>query len=249
MRMSFFFIGLLSAVATSACFAGQRHFDFLYEAPTSPAGSVEIENWISWERTTDGGETDQLSFRHELEFGLTERLQASLYLADWSYSRAPRGSGLDFSDAAVEFIYNFTNPATDPIGLSAYQELRAGDRLIEWESRLIAQKNFGRLIFAYNATLEATWQGSDLNRQAGEFQQAFGTSFEISPRLSVGIELLHEFAFPEWNSDRRTANFFAGPDISYRRQTWFVTVAALAQGTDTPDEPDFQVRAILGIGL
>jgi hypothetical protein len=36
-----------------------------------------------------------------------------------------------------------------------------------------------------------------LQEREGEFQQGFGASYELSPRLSVGIELLHEFVFSE----------------------------------------------------
>jgi len=40
-----------------------------------------------------------------------------------------------------------------------------------------------------------------------------------------------------------------GPNVSYRRQNWFVTMTALTQATDTKDEPDFQLRTIFGIAL
>jgi hypothetical protein len=80
-------------------------------------------------------------------------------------------------------------------------------------------------------------------------QQALGASYEISLRISVGIELLHEFVFPDWRDAGRIRNVFIGPNTSYRHGNWFVTVTALAQATDTHDEADFQVRTIFGIGL
>jgi hypothetical protein len=40
-------------------------------------------------------------------------------------------------------IYNLTNPVDDPIELSIYAEFKTGDRLIELESKLIAQENLG----------------------------------------------------------------------------------------------------------
>ena len=238
--------GLIVFVANG--FGGVRHFTYLYETPTSAPGSVEMENWVTWSRITDPARVDQVAFRHELEFGVTDRFQASIYLADWSYTSSDN-SGTVFSDAAVELIYNLTNPVTDPIGISLYQEYRGGDRIFEWESKLIAQKNLGRFILAYNATLEAVWQGSGLSEHEGEFQQALGATYEISPRISVGLEFLHEFVFPEWRDDETIRNVFVGPNVSYRRRNWFVTVTGLAQATSTPDEPDFQVRTIFGIGL
>ena len=240
---------LILAFSPSISFSGVRHFTFLYEAPTSAQGSLELENWVTWQRITNPDRSDEVDFRHELEYGVTDKFQVSVYLADWFYESNREQSGFTYSDSAIELIYNLTNPVDDPIGLSIYGEIKAGDRLIELESKLIGQKNFGPLILAYNATLEAVWEGHSLQEREGEFQQAFGASYELSPRLSAGIELLHEFVFPEWRDDKKIRNLFVGPNVSYRRGNWFVTVTALAQATNTTDEPDLQVRTIFGIGL
>ena len=243
------FILLLSTLTTTFAFGGVRRFTFLYEANTSAQGSLELENWVTWQRATGQGRFDQVDFRHELEYGVTDKFQASIYIADWLYQNDREHSGFAYSDSAIELIYNLTNPVVDPVGLSIYGELRAGDRLLELESKLIAQKNFGPLILAYNATLESVWEGNDLAEREGEFSQAVGVSYEISPRISVGLELLHEFVFPEWQDEEKIRNLFVGPNVSYRRGNWFVTMTALAQATDTEDEPDFQLRTIFGIGL
>jgi len=240
------FLSILPAVSA---FGGVRHFTFLYEANTSAPGSLELENWITWQRATGPERFDQVDFRHELEYGVTERFQMSIYVADWFYEATRDHSGFVYSDSALELIYNLTNPVVDPVGLSMYAELRAGDRLLELESKLIAQKNLGPLILAYNATLESVWEGRDLAEREGEFSQALGASYEISPRISIGLELLHEFVFPEWRDDDKIRNLFVGPNVSYRRGNWFVTVTTLSPATDTEDEADFQLRTIFGIGL
>ena len=240
---------LLAVWPTSAALAGARHFTYVYEAVTSAPGSVDIENSITWSRTTNPQHSDQVDFRHEFEFGITDKFQASIYVADWFYASDRTHSGFTYSDSAVELIYNFTNPVVDPVGLSIYEEIRAGDRIFELESKLIAQKNLGPLILAYNETLEAVWEGSGWRNPQGELQQAFGASYEISQRLSVGVELLHEFVFPDWRDNERIRNIFVGPNISFRHSSWFVTVTALAQATDTPDEANLQVRTIFGIGF
>src|SRR6266436_5724581 len=243
------FILLLSILPVISVFGGVRRFTFLYEANTSAKGSLELENWVTWQRATGPGRFDQVDFRHELEYGVTDKFQVSVYLADWLYEAHREQSGFTYSDSAIELIYNLTNPVDDPIGVSVYGEVKAGDRLIELESKLIAQKNFGPLILAYNATLEAVWEGNELEDREGEFSQALGASYEISPRISAGIELLHDFVFPGWHDEEKIRNLFVGPNLSYRHRNWFVTVTALAQATDTDDEPDLQVRTIFGIGL
>ena len=243
------FLLIVGAMLTEPALAGVRHFTFVYEAPTSAPGSLELENWITWKRTTDPEDANALVFRHELEYGVTDRFQASVYFADWFYDDSRDGSGTVFEDVALELIYNLTNPVLDPVGLSLYQEYKGGYRLFEWESKIILQKNIGRWILAYNATVEAVWEGEQLAETEGEIIQSFGASYEIDSRLSVGLEMVHEIVLPEWRDHENIRNFFIGPNVSYRRGHWFVTTSFLAQATDTTDEPDFQWRTIFGIGF
>ena len=240
---------LLLILSATAAVASVRHFGYVYEAVTTAPGSLDIENWVTWSRTSNPQRADEVDFRHEFEFGVTENFQASLYVADWSYSADRQNSGFTYSDSALELIYNLTNPVIDPVGLAMYEEIRAGDRVFELESKLIAQKNIGPLILAYNVTLEAVWEGTGWQDREGELQQALGASYEISQRLSVGIEMLDEFVFPEWRDNERIRNFFIGPNVCFRHKDWFVTVTGLAQATNTPDEADFQLRTIFGISF
>jgi hypothetical protein len=238
---------ILSAASGSA---GVRRFTYVYEAPTSAPGGLDIESWVTWRtHTPDDHAFDEVDFRHEFEFGITDRLQLAIYVADWNYrdGNSVESTGFEYSDSALEVIYNLTNPVTDPVGLSLYQEIKAGDRLVELESKIIAQKNFGPLILAYNATLEAVWEGEELAESEGEVQQALGASYELSPRFSVGLELLHELVFLEWSGDKQASNFFVGPNVSVRSGRIFVTMTALAQASRTGDEPDFQMRTIFGV--
>jgi hypothetical protein len=232
---------LFLALPAMCAFAGVRHFTFLYEAPTSPPGSIELENTFTWKH---GSGWNDVFIREELEIGITDRFQLGIYPLDWSHHT---DEGFQYNGGAVELIYNLSNPVVDPVGISLYQELSVARQHFESESKLIAQKNFGRWILDYNATLEAGWEEQGLKKQNGELQQALGASYEISPRLSVGVEFLHEFVFPDWCDE--ITNVFAGPNVSYRRQQWFVTASALAQATNTSDEPDLQLRTIFGIGF
>jgi hypothetical protein len=143
-------------------------------------------------------------------------------------------------------IYNLTNPVTDPVGLAVYEEIKAGNRLFELESKLIAQKNFGPLVLAYNATLEAVWEGEHLREREGEFQQTIGLSYEATPRISFGAELLHEIEFPDW-SEAEPSVVFGGPNVSLRWGKWWGTITGLAQLTDNSEEPDVQLRTIFGV--
>jgi hypothetical protein len=246
-----FFLVLAAAVTATPAFAGARRFTYVYEVTTSPPGDIEIENWVTWKtRTPDDHSFREVDFRHELEFGITDKLQAAIYLADWNYQdgNSVENPGSAYTGSALELIYNFTNPVADPIGFSVYEEIQVGYRRCESESKLLAQKNFGRWVVAYNATLEAEWEGENLEERAGEFQQSLGVSYEITPRLLFGAECLHEVGFPDWSTAGR-GKFSAGPNVSVRAGKYWGTLTALAQVTQAGDEPDLQLRAIFGFSF
>jgi Family of unknown function (DUF6662) len=239
-------IALLITWRSSTAIASVHHFTFLYEAPTSAPGSVELENTVTLEH---GSNWNDVFLREELEIGITDHFQLGIYPLDWNHHDDSGKSGFGYDGGAVELIYNLTNPVIDPVGISVYEEISGGRQHFESESKLIAQKNFGKWIFDYNATLEAEWEDQHLSEKKGEFQQALGASYEISPRLSVGVEFLHEFVFPGWRGEENIRNVFIGPNVSYRQNQWFVTATVLAQATDTSGKPDFQLRTIFGIGF
>src|SRR2546423_5130268 len=182
---------LLTILAAASAFAGSRRFTYVYEVTTSPPGDVEVESWITWKtRQPDDHGFNQVEFRHELEFGITDKFQAAVYIADWSYHRGLSAGerGFTLSGSALELIYNLTNPVADPVGLAVYQEFQGGYRRFESESKLLAQKNLGKFVVAYNATLEAEWESEGLAERKGEFQQSLGLSYEVNPRLLFRAE-------------------------------------------------------------
>jgi hypothetical protein len=67
-------------------YATERHFAFTYEVATTAKGELELENWVTWQfhggRNGDPS-SSEFDFRHEFEYGITDRLQTSLYFADW----------------------------------------------------------------------------------------------------------------------------------------------------------------------
>ena len=183
LRLGLFVATLLPALS---CFAGARHFTYLYEAPTSPPGSFELENTVTWARTTGSGmHLEGVAFREELEIGISDHFQLGIYPLEWGYHH-DRGQGsneLSYEGGAVELIYNLSNPVIDPVGLSLYQEISIGRQRFELESKVIAQKNFGRLILDYNATLEAEWEGKDLEENNLTVEEAEDIEWEDQDEL------------------------------------------------------------------
>src|SRR4051812_24835705 len=78
--------------------ATERRFAFTYETTTSAKGAFELENWVTWSHFVQPGKNlDFFQFRHEIEYGVTDRLQASLYVFDWDYSSITHGTRYEHS--------------------------------------------------------------------------------------------------------------------------------------------------------
>jgi hypothetical protein len=254
-------ISVLPAAATlvagvlllGSAHAGERRFTYVYEATTAPKNEVEVENWVTWEtQKEDGLRGNTFAFRHELEYGVTDHFQLSVYAADWkvvdNVAGGEKGAQAIYEDSAVEAVYNLTNPVTDWIGSAVYGEVRLGDQSLGLESKVILQKDFGPLVLAYNASVEAEWEGDrfgNFHETTGSIEQTLGASYQITPNFLVGGEFLHEMELAEWQSPADQI-VYVGPNASFRYDRFFVTATAMIQATAITDEPDFQLRAIFG---
>ncbi len=240
---------LLFVVVSVPASATERHFTYTYEVTTAEKGELELENWVTWQfHRGRGGEpnTNEFAFRHEFEYGITDRLQASLYFADWHTNNHPGGGDrVHYDDAALEVIYQLSDPVTNFLGSAVYSEIRGGPEFCELEDKILLQKNIGKWIATYNGTLEARWSGEHLNEREGEFAQTLAASYEINPHVSVGVEMLHEIDIPSWDKTERSV-LWAGPNASVRSGHWYLTVTALARVSHNSDEPKVQTRLITG---
>ena len=242
---------LLAGCAAGSLSADSRNFSFVYESGTTPAGTVEYEQWVTWKthKQNDHG-FDRLDFRHEIEIGITEHLQLAFYLSDWRYEDGSSVSddGTDWRDFAVEGIYNFTSAVNNPVGFALYGETKFGDEILELEGKLIFDKQIGKFKIAYNLGLAAEWEGSSYEDDKGEIMQALGINYEFHPSFSLGAEMLHEQELPDW-SDTPDGVLWVGPTASYRQETFWFTVTPLFQVTDVDSEADFQTRLLVGISF
>jgi hypothetical protein len=233
---------------TISAYAGERHFANVYETTTAAKGEIELENWVTWEtRRGNGDNTNLWKFRHELEFGITDRFQVGLYLANWNLtSNTNQKVRTAYESASAEFIYRLSDPTTDPLGSALYLEVEGGHDIFALEGKLLLQKNIGRWTIAWNGVLESEWEGHGLNERVFNLEQTFGVSYEITPKFSAGAELVHEVSFDD-TSKAGPNILFAGPNVSWRFKRGYITAATLFQCTNVLDEPEIQTRVIFGI--
>lgn len=242
-------LSLLSLLSLAAsAIAGERHFANVYETTTAAKGEFEFENWVTWKtRRGEGDNANLWKFRHEIEYGITDRLQLGVYLANWTLTRdATHRNTTRYESAAAELIYRMSHPTTDALGSALYLEIEGGHDLFALEGKLLLQKNIGRFVFAWNGVIEAEWSGRGLMERTGTLEQTFGVSYQITPKVSVGGELVHEVSFEDWSKSGPNV-LFAGPNVSWRFKRGYITAATLFQCTRAAGEPDIQTRVIFGI--
>jgi hypothetical protein len=206
----------LSAIMTCAAFADEPLFGFLYTTDLLPKGGMEVEQWMTWRHQKNSGSFDELEHRTEFEYGVTDKLQALLYLNyNWTqaFHNGPFGATTppeQFSDfspgpddhfnksrfvgVSGELIYRILSPYTDPIGLALYVEPTFGPNFRELETRIILQKNFfdDLLTLAFNVTYapEFRYLSDPVNG---------GSSWQYETDVNFGFGASYRF-MPNWSA-------------------------------------------------
>jgi len=234
--------------AASDASAGERAFTFTYETTVMPKGAFEFEQWVTWKRRKDTDPNyDRLEFREEVEIGITDEFQLAFYL-DTRYTDGSSSSDdgkLEQRDVAVEAIYQLTDPNEDPFGTALYAEVKLGDEIFEIEGKFLVQKNIGKVILAWNGIVELEWEGDRYHEDKMVLGQAMGASYQFSPKLTVGAELLHEVEradFARWGDHE----VYGGPVISFRTKSFWITITHMFQLTNVPGAVDDMTRVLIG---
>lgn len=221
-----------------------RRFTYVYEAKVAEKGEIEVENWVTWKSGPDG--ENGFDFRHELEFGVTDRFQLAVYVADWKVA----DNIASYENTALEAIYQLTDPKTSFLGSALYGEVKLGDEQFKLEAKGILQKNIGPLVLAYNATIEAEWEGENLgnlDERYGKLEQSAGASWKFSDNIKVGGELQQKFYLKDNWSVPTQSVIYVGPNIALEYGRYFATFTGMIQATSISGEPDFQLRTIFGV--
>jgi hypothetical protein len=238
-------------LATSLATADPRPFTFTYDAYPIGKNSVEYEQLVTF-NADKASEHDfrQFEIEHELEYGISDNLDVGFYFLRWKYNDSREESGTQYDGGALEFIYTILNPAKDKWGLALYGEIAVAENELEFEQKVIVQKDIGKWILAYNLILETeiagVFAGEKENEVEGVIGHAFGITSAVARTWFVGGELLVESTFPDWSHYERTTAYL-GPTISYQGGNhWWVTVTPAYQITGEEEEPDWKVRVIGG---
>jgi hypothetical protein len=241
--------------------AGEGVFGRTYTTDTIPKGQFEFEQGVRSRSGRAFGTYQAFDFITELEYGITDNLQAALYF-NTGHIHA-KGSPDDddvngvtgFSrnklmveNVAVEFVYRVLSPYKDGIGLAFYFEPEfrfndqhnglAFDHSFGFEYRAILQKNFfdDRLIVAYNLGFETEWIRFKGEKDfAGEldWNNELGVSYRFVDNFYFGWEFRNHNEYGDFKVHEHSL-YWTGPTIHYGGKKFWATLGALYQVAGNP---------------
>jgi hypothetical protein len=252
--------GAVLCLAASQTRADENLFGYTYTADVLPKGKWEVEQWVTGRIGKQSGDFLNTELRTEIETGLTDRLQASLYL-NYNYfyvhnavtSEGPIGNKnfLGVSGTSAEFKYQVLSPYKDKFGMALYLEPGYGTiegadgsrhQEIELEGKLILEKHWrdDTVVGTFNYTLEPEWAKADGEKSFNvslKMEWGAGLAYRIAPRWYAGLEtrVQTEFADADFNQSKFVAAF-VGPALHYGTERWWATLTVLPQVWGWPNQ-------------
>ena len=218
----------LSLVGALEARADENLFGYSYGTETLPKGAWELYNWITWRTGKGQGSYNALDLKQEVEYGVTDHFQASLYLSQRYHAihdsqpveledgveepEYPNRNQFQFDGVQAEFKYSFLSPYKDPLGFALYVEpgwsmtsKESGERENAWslELKALFQKNFldDALIAVLNISPEYEWaKGHDSSHWENEleFEATGGLTYRVAPKWYVGVETRYTSDYPNF---------------------------------------------------
>ncbi len=248
---------LVLAFAAAGARADENYFGYSYGSETLPKGAFEAYSWTTWRTSKGAGSYNALDLKQEIEYGITDRWQASLYLNERYHDIDGVGSPKDrdqfgFQGVQVSTKYAFLSPYKDLFGFALYAEpgysriSKGSGRLQDkWsmEFKALFQKNFldDQLIAVLNITPEfgvGKKEGEAHWENELEFEVTSGLTYRVAPKWFVGIETRYASNYEGFPAETERSNwgFFVGPVVHFATERWWATVTALPQVGGAPND-------------
>jgi hypothetical protein len=222
---------VIALVSAAAAAASERHFTYTYESSVLHPAGREIEPWNTF-RLGKADFFSALGTRLEVELGVTDRLQTSLYLnlsAETADTPSGRASRSRLEGLSSEWKLKLADPVADRTGVALYSEVSAGPDAAGIEGKLILDKRVGRLLGAINLVAEQEWEfGQAPTVRETELEVDAGACWFLTPGLSAGLEVRSHTVVPGGDELTRSA-LFLGPTVAYARQGWWIAASVLPQ--------------------
>jgi len=250
---------LLCLLAGAPALAGERTLAWTYDSSVLPPGSKELELWSTFRAGRPEGYT-AFDNRAELELGLVEGLQTSLYINFSTAHDGPSASNVQSWSLSNEWKWKLLDPVADAIGFALYGEVTVGPAEEELEAKLILDKRLGPVLLACNLVgalgWESTFQGNWRHQQ--ELEGTFGAEVNLGGGFHLGLEARVNSLW-ETGTGFVGGAFFLGPVVSYVRPTWWVSLSVTPQvvgfgnatvdGLELDEHERLNIRLLAGFDL
>lgn len=230
----------LGAVAATA-HADRRVFTHAFQYGTEAPGETSVMVWYSEARPAWDGSTATLRYSAQLQHGITEHYDASVYttFAQTASGDASLVEPFGLDQVRLQNRYRFADRSEWPVDLQLQLDVakQFGPSVYDLELRAVAAHDADKLTLAVNVAGLARL-GHDTDRTF-ELGWAAAAAYEAHPRVYVGVEAAGLV------DDTRAA---VGPAVAVAASSklWLAVTATLGL-TDETDE--LTARAILGVAL
>lgn len=226
--VSLVFLVLILAGKTAG--ADQRNHVWTEEYSTPGKGSAEIEFFqTAVTKDTQTRNASDWTQQVELEYGVTDRLSASLYEV---YQQNADSSFLTYVGYNVEIRYRIAERNELPVDILLYAEHEVNSlEGNSFEGKLVLAKDIGKFNLAYNQIYDRPYATA-----VAEHEYAAGVSYEIVPWFRIGVESKGSYTEDE---------YAVGPTLAWMGDRIWANIGAVyALNRRTNDS---EVRFLLGI--
>jgi len=207
---------------------------FSYNYETLPADQLEIEQYADLVPTRvlrDNGDGTQdrvfdtgATLVTEIEYGLTDRIEAGFYF-QFEQSASAGSPGLTFDGVKQRLRFRLGEPGKWPVDVGLYVELAELHDELELEEKLLLQRRFGNLTAVVNLWIEHEYELQD-SKLEHLYNPTVGVSYELSPKLFVGLEY---WARGNFESEEGEAVHYLGPTFMAQSGKVFLSLGAYAR--------------------
>jgi len=240
--------------------ADRRYFGWSYTAYTLPQGAFELEVWNTWSIEKEMGYYYQFQPRFEFEYGVVDRLTASLYF-NFNQIKAEGNSfeskSFTFNSTSIELRYRFTEQNEIFIDPALYFEFAYGGDEIEYEAKALLSKRINNLLAVLNINGEIEREIIESETDS-KFEVTAGMMYEIIPSLALGIEFRNHRNYEHIYEEEKNQASFLGPTLNFQTKSFYLTMSFLPQISGNPTtsgnleligHEKYEFRTILGIDL
>jgi hypothetical protein len=206
--------------------ADVRPYTWSYGYITPYKGEFEIESWCDFNK---GDESNFISPKVELEYGITDH-----WVAELNGVFEKEGAESWASEVQLEQRYRLFEPGTLPVDTTLYLEYAHNfkEKQDELEGKIILSKDFGNFNATANLVVEHQFEADNT-----VYSYSAGVSYPVFQKVTPALEV-----FGEWEGSE--SQHFIGPSILiYAGQATAINAGAGIGYTKGSD--DFRARIIL----